>query len=201
MSAVRVAAGRTPVMAAIGTLRLGCDLCQITAVEQMLTDDQAALDRLFHPQEQAYAMAQAHPAQHLAGIFAAKEALAKAVREPRLLGAYYRGAIISHTSEGAPQILLSEDLAAALARAGIQVLDLSISHDGEYAMAAALVEVIGRIDQASPRQAESPDGLSCAKCQMTLKSLSERNLAEVLIKAEDKEGRPQYLCPICLRGW
>ena len=195
----------------MSSLRLGCDLCQIAAIEQMLKEDLGAAERLFNAEERSYAMTQAEPAQHLAGIFAAKEALGKAVREPGLLGKYHKEVTVDHREGGAPYLRLSEPLIRALAGAGIQIIDCSISHDGEYAMAAVLVEWV---DHQRPEQKGEPasqssrgsaeetaDGVRCHRCLLTLDYLREQHITEVLIKAEGVGGTTLYLCPVCMKGW
>ena len=193
------------------SLRLGCDLCQIVTIKQILSDDSGLLDRLFNPEERAYAMTQTQPEQHLAGAFAAKEALAKAVREPKLLGKYQKEVTVSHRDEGVPYLRPSDGLARVLAEKGINIVDLSISHDGDYAMAAVLVEVT---DSSGSENEHDPNtkaressrnttaiNLRCYRCLLTLKYLSDQRIADFLIKVEDKNGGARYLCPVCVRGW
>lgn len=171
----------------MSSLRIGCDLCQVNVIEQMLKEQDGSLERLFNAQEREYAMAQGNPAHHLAGVFAAKEALAKALKQPGLLGTYNKEVTIGHQSDGAPTLRLSGGLSAAFAEQGIRIADLSISHDGDYAMAAVVVEGAGP--------------LKCHRCHLSLEYLSEQKIADVLLEGRDKEGFVRYLCPVCLRGW
>ena len=159
-------------------------------IKEML-EDPVALDRLFNTEELAYAGARARPEEHLAGAFAAKEALAKALREPARLGKYYREVSVGHRADGTAYLRLSDALASSLTRLGARVIDVTISHDGDYAVAAVLMEM--RDEAKNPRR--------CRKCQLTLDYLSEQKIADILIRGEDRDGVPQYLCPVCLRGW
>ena len=172
------------------SLRVGCDLCQISTMEQMLTGRDGSLERLFDPEEQRYARAHAQPAQHLAGVFAAKEALAKAVRQPKLLGKYHREVVVAHLEDGSPVLRLSDALSVALSGLGLRVLDCSISHDGGYAMATVLVTLI---NGAEP--------LQCRKCLRRLEALREQGITDALISVKGAAGTTEYLCPPCLRGW
>jgi holo-[acyl-carrier protein] synthase len=172
------------------TLRLGCDLCRITVIKEMLQDP-VALDRLFDTGELAYAGARVRPEEHLAGVFAAKEALAKALRAPELLGKYYRDVAVGHRDDGAAYLLPSEALASSLTRLGARIIDVTISHDGDYAVAAVLVEMTD--DARNPRR--------CRKCLLTLDYLTAQKIADILIRGEDRDWMPQFLCPVCLRGW
>lgn len=170
-------------------LKIGCDLCQVASLEQMLQEDPGSLERLFNDQERRYAMAQGRPAQHLAGIFAAKEALAKAIRKPELLGKYHQEVTVGHREDGTPVFFLSEKLRETFLSQGIRPCDLSISHDGDYAVAAVLVEL------------SQTDRLHCHRCLIPLKSLSEQGIADFLVLGSDPTGAPRYLCPVCVRGW
>lgn len=170
----------------MGSFRVGCDVCQIAPMEEMLRDGQGSLERLFSPEERQYALSQGRPAQHLAGVFAAKEALAKAVREPDLLGKYYQEVTVGHAEDGAPNLRFSERLAASFSEEGIRVADLSISHDGDYAVAAVLVE---------------RGKLQCDQCLLTLSTLQEQGIADALIPIVTRDGQPRYRCPVCMRGW
>jgi len=174
------------------SLRVGCDLCEIAAMEQLLADRDGGLEKLFDPEEHRYAMAHAHPAQHLAGIFAAKEALAKAVRSPGVLGTFHREVVVTHLEDGSPSLRCSEVLQGTLQRLGVRVLDCSISHDGAYAMATVLVEAT---------QHDTPGTRRCDRCLLTLESLATRGICDVLVRVEHADGTSRYLCPVCVRGW
>jgi holo-[acyl-carrier protein] synthase len=173
------------------SLRLGCDLCQIDMIGQMLKENAPILERLFNGEELAYATARTRPEEHLAGVFAAKEALAKALRNPGLLGKYHKEVTVSHREDGAVYLRLSDVLAVTLARIGANIVDVSISHDGEYAMAVVLIEMTD--DKGTQGR--------CGKCLLTLDYLSGQKITDVLIRVEDRNGTLQYLCPVCLRGW
>jgi len=167
-------------------LQVGCDVCRIEAFESMLKEEPAALERIFNPEEHQYALSQGRPAEHLAGVFAAKEALGKAVREPSLLGKYYREVTVSHPQGGAPVLQLSGRLADVFSKQGIFVTDLSISHDGDYAVAAVLIE---------------KKQLQCDQCSISLSALEERGIADRLLQVVAKDGKVSYRCPVCFRGW
>ena len=170
----------------MGMLQIGCDLCRIDSLDQMLKNEPESLERLFNPEERGHALSQKEPARHLAGVFAAKEALAKAIRDPKLLGKFYREVTVAHQENGAPELRLSDRLSESLSGQGIRVADCSISHDGEYAVAAVLIE-------------KKP--LRCDQCGMSLSVLEERGISSNLLQIVDKSGKAGYLCPACFRGW
>jgi len=68
-------------------------------------------------------------AHQLAGIFAAKEAISKALSMPP---GHWLDIVIEHLPSGAPDVVLLGSHPKP------QELSISISHDGEYAMACAL---------------------------------------------------------------
>lgn len=117
---------------------LGCDLCAIPRMEKILQDGRF-LNRYFTANERAYILDRVHAAQTAAGIFAAKEALLKALGTG-LGGLALQDIEITHTPLGAPEYVCNEKLCAILQKAGAQRAFLSISHDGDYAMATAVLE-------------------------------------------------------------
>ena len=117
---------------------LGCDLCAIPRMEKIIGDGRF-LNRFFTDSERAYILDRVHAAQTAAGIFAAKEALLKAVGTG-LSGLDMREIEITHTSLGAPAYVLNEKTCAILHTVGASRVFLSISHDGDYAMATAVLE-------------------------------------------------------------
>jgi len=117
---------------------LGCDLCAIGRMEEIIEDGRF-LRRYFTENEQEYILDHARAAQTAAGIFAAKEALLKALGTG-LGGLDMRCIEITHTALGAPEYTANEHFSAALQKVGASRAYVSISHDGDYAMATAVLE-------------------------------------------------------------
>jgi len=82
------------------------------------------LDRLFSPSEVDGATA-----EHLAGVFAAKEAACKALQIP---SGNWHAFHVSYKNNGAPHI--SVDLPEVI----LGDVSVSISHDGDYAFAVVI---------------------------------------------------------------
>lgn len=80
-------------------------------------------ERIFHPAESS-----GQQAPQLAGIFAAKEAVCKALSLPP---GRWLDILIEHAPSGAPNAVLLGSIPQP------QELSLSISHDGDYALAFA----------------------------------------------------------------
>lgn len=117
---------------------LGCDLCAIPRMEKIMVDGRF-LTRYFTQGERAYIAARARGAQTAAGIFAAKEALVKALGTG--FGPLAPADVeITHDASGAPAYLINEKTRAALQSRGADQVFLSISHDGDYALATAVLE-------------------------------------------------------------
>ena len=117
---------------------LGCDLCAVSRMNGIIHDTRF-LERYFTEAERAYITGRVRSAETAAGIFAAKEALLKALGTG-LGGLDFAAVEIAHTSLGAPEYVMNEKLCSALGKVGAQRVFLSISHDGDYAMATAVLE-------------------------------------------------------------
>lgn len=116
---------------------LGLDLCEIARMEKLLQDDRF-LHRYFTPDEIEYVRSRGvGAARSLAGLFAAREALGKALGGG--IDFDLKEAEIVHTESGAPRYRLS---GALQSRVGDDLLFLSISHDGGVAAAVCLIESV-----------------------------------------------------------
>ena len=114
---------------------LGLDLCEIARMEKQLQNDRF-LTRFFTPGEIEYVRSRgAGAAATLAGLFAAREALGKALGGG--IDFELKEAEVCHTESGAPCFRLSGRLKE---RVGNARLLLSISHDGGMAAAVCLLE-------------------------------------------------------------
>ncbi len=118
---------------------IGCDLSGISRWEDGDTLIRL-IDRWFCPEERDYILSRgAAAAQSAAGIFCAKEALAKA------LGTGFRSAApqeicVLHTEGGQPYYRLSGTAARTAGDLGARHLHLSITHDGGMAAAFCVAE-------------------------------------------------------------
>ena len=119
----------------------GVDLAEVARIAQMQADHgRHFLDRCFTPAEQAYCLDHRLSAVHLAGRFAAKEAILK------VLGTGWRGEIawtdmeILNDPAGKPVLRLTGESARIAAHLGITRWHLSISHTDTHAIASAIGE-------------------------------------------------------------
>ena len=103
---------------------IGIDLVAVRRFKKIKKTDYGAWNRVFSEQEWDYAFHDTHSAEHLAGMFAAKEAAMKASGKAGIEN--LKMFEITHTAECAPR----------LNKRGYCV---SISHDHAYAIAVVLV--------------------------------------------------------------
>lgn len=117
----------------------GIDLVEVGRIALMQADHGATfLDRCFTKAEQAYCLDHRHAAVHLAGRFAAKEAIVK------VFGTGLRGKMawtdmeILNDHLGRPVLTLSGATAEMAAGMGIVEWHLSITHTENHATASAI---------------------------------------------------------------
>ena len=117
---------------------IGIDLCEIARMEKLLEDGRF-LSRYFSPEEQAYIAGKGRSAaQTLAGIFAAKEALGKAMDVG--ITADIREISVLHDGNGTPYYMLSGEYARLAEDRRISSFFLSISHENGMAAAVCVAE-------------------------------------------------------------
>jgi len=107
-------------------VNVGCDVVQVSRIEKMMST-QSVLKKVFHPSELLR-----FEAEHLAGIFAVKEATFKALGLPS--DSWLMIEVKYHPS-GKPELVL----ASKIDKLKIQSMDCSISHDGGLAFAVVTV--------------------------------------------------------------
>ena len=119
---------------------IGVDLVRIPRLRQVVDRWQERfLRRVFTEAELAYCFKRRDPIPHLAARFAAKEAALKALGTGLSMGISWRELEVRRERGEAPQMILSGRCRAiGEAKGGRRVL-LSITHDGEYALAQAML--------------------------------------------------------------
>jgi holo-[acyl-carrier protein] synthase len=120
---------------------VGIDLVRIARIRQAIARWQDRfLERVFTEDELAYARRRRDPAEHLAARFAAKEAGLKALGTGLSMGVRWRELEVRRARGEPPRLALSGRTAALGAARGIRALHVSLTHDGDYAMAQVLAE-------------------------------------------------------------
>ena len=119
---------------------IGIDLVQIPRLRRVVERWQDRfLERVFTEEELAYCRARRDPVPHLAARFAAKEAGLKALGTGLRLGVRWHELEVRR-ERGQPPVLVLSGRSRAIgeARGGRRML-LTLTHDGEYACAQAML--------------------------------------------------------------
>ncbi|WP_165872915.1 holo-ACP synthase [Nocardioides jejuensis] len=126
---------------------VGVDLVHVPSFAEQLAQPGSRFADVFTPGERRDVAARGGHARHFAARWAAREALVKAwsqlvYGEPPLLGdEALRQIEVACDAWGRPRLLLGGDVAAYL---GECRADLSLSHDGEYAVAYVVLSAASR---------------------------------------------------------
>ena len=78
--------------------------------------------------------------EHVGGLFAAKEAVLKALGTGWAQGLSFRQVEVTSTLSGSPEIVLHEQALARAKGLSVDAIHLSISHERSYAVAIAVLE-------------------------------------------------------------
>lgn len=116
---------------------IGVDLVDLKRFEQQLKKNPKLLDRVFHSVEKNYTPRQ------LAGSWAAKEAVIKAVGD--IQGIHLSELSVVRDSLGKPWLNAEGSTALRLREAGIAKLHLSLSHDAGVLVAYVVAEAAGEL--------------------------------------------------------
>lgn len=111
---------------------VGVDIVDIARFEKSIERTPSLPERLFTEGERG------RPVQSLAGHFAAKEALIKALAGSG--GMNWHEVVVVQNEDGAPSFVLSGKAFARMQTKGVSAVHLSISHDAGLAIAVVLAE-------------------------------------------------------------
>ncbi|MDE3203247.1 MAG: holo-ACP synthase [Acidobacteriota bacterium] len=116
---------------------LGLDVVDIPRFREVLRRRPALAERLFSPDELAYAATLANPAPTLAGRFATKEAVMKALGVG--LGAVdWKDISVQRRAGGAPELAVQGRAAELARKFGVGSWKMSISHTDTVATATVV---------------------------------------------------------------
>lgn len=111
---------------------IGSDICSISRLEQSLSRTPKLSERLFHENELGLS------GQSLAARFAAKEAIAKAIGDPRLFS--FSEIEITKNASGKPDVKFHHTTKERIQKLGNLNFHLSLTHDAGIALATVVVE-------------------------------------------------------------
>ena len=117
---------------------VGIDVVLVSRFARALTRTPLLADRLFTEAERATPSGNPRSPESLAGRFAAKEAVAKALGAPA--GMHWHDCEVVTDPDGRPWLTVSGTVAAVAAERGITRWHLSLSHDGGIASAMVVAE-------------------------------------------------------------
>jgi len=123
----------------MSVLGIGIDLVEVARIARLLErHGERAVARICNPGE--CDMRRAVLDQHLAGLFAAKEAVLKALGTGWAQGTAFRQVEVVRAPGGAPGVQLHDVAEARAAAMGVRRIHLSITHERGYAAAVAVLE-------------------------------------------------------------
>src|SRR2546425_1593898 len=133
---------------------IGVDLVNIPRMRDVIDRwRDRFLQRVFPKGEIAYCRARRDPAQHFAARFAAKEAGLKALGTGLRLGVSWRELEVRRERGQAPTLVLSgRSREIGRARGGQRML-LALTHEGDYALAQAMLVADDAAIDATPETA------------------------------------------------
>jgi holo-[acyl-carrier protein] synthase len=120
---------------------VGTDIVEVGRFERFVREGNISLlERLFTPAEQEYCCARRRSAQHFALRFAAKEAFLKALGTGLREGLSWQHVEVVNDALGKPELKLEGKAAEMASENGINTIHVSLSHDGNYAVAMVVLE-------------------------------------------------------------
>jgi holo-[acyl-carrier protein] synthase len=122
-------------------LGTGVDIVEVSRIDASYAQfGERLLNRILHPDEIVYCVAQKNPAPFLAARFAAKEAISKALGTGIGEDLGWQDIEIKKKDSGEPFVRLHNKGLALLQKRGGGTLHLTISHTSQYAVAMAILE-------------------------------------------------------------
>lgn len=116
---------------------VGVDIIEIERIRSALKRwGDRFKSKVYLPDEVKYCESRHHPAQHFAVRFAAKEAVAKAIKSSSDVTMKWRDVEILTQKGGAPKVRLHGEAAQRFSN---HILSLSVSHSDESAVAVAIL--------------------------------------------------------------
>ncbi len=120
---------------------VGIDIVDISRIKEAEKRwGQRFLERVFTEGEIKYAMLNVSPHPRLAARFAVKEAVSKAMGTGITNGITWKDTEVISRDSGRPEILLHGKLRELAESMGVTGIHVSISHDGDHAIAQVVLE-------------------------------------------------------------
>lgn len=137
--ALRAALSAAAYPAGASVLGLGIDLCEIDRIEEALArHGRRFLERVCVPGEVRRPLESRRIAEHVAGLFAAKEAAMKALGTG-MRGVAFREIAVARAPGGAPRLVLTGRARARADALGVAAAHVSITHGRRDAASVVLL--------------------------------------------------------------
>lgn len=118
----------------------GIDIVSIQRIGKILDKDGSTfVNRVFSAAEQEYCKKKKNPATHFAARFAAKEAYGKALGVGLGPSGNFADIEVCNEESGAPRLNLRGEAKEIFASKGGKGIFLSLSHDGDSAIASVII--------------------------------------------------------------
>lgn len=119
---------------------IGLDLVKIERIRTLAERwRERFLERLYTEAERRYCFERASPYASLAGRFAAKEAVLKAIGTGWSAGVSWQDIQVVNDGSGKPVAQVQGRAGALLQEAGVTDIHISLSHDADYAIAQVVL--------------------------------------------------------------
>lgn len=120
---------------------IGVDVVMISRIRGALQRwGEKFMRRIFTEEEVAYCMRKRDPAPSFAARFAAKEAFFKALGPGQKRGIRWKEVGVENEKSGRPSFSIHQDRRVFMDAEGIARVHLSLSHDGDFAIAHVVLE-------------------------------------------------------------
>ncbi|MBP1744148.1 MAG: holo-ACP synthase [Firmicutes bacterium] len=120
---------------------IGTDIVEICRIEKALERSEKFMQKVFSSHEQEYLKSRKMRPEYVAGRFAAKEAVSKAMGTG-FVGFGFTDVEIVRAASGKPEVVLKEKADKVARGFGEYKIHLSITHGRDCAVAFAVLEVL-----------------------------------------------------------
>ncbi|MEO0137326.1 MAG: holo-ACP synthase [candidate division WOR-3 bacterium] len=120
---------------------IGIDIIEVTRIKSAVEKHKNFVDKIFAPEELKFSERGVFRYEELAGRFAAKEAVLKAIKTGWRRGISYRDVVILNEKSGAPYVVLSGRAKEICTELKIDKIFISISHTKELAVGLAIATI------------------------------------------------------------
>lgn len=115
------------------------DLAPISKIRRVFEGRTTLLEDVFTREELRYSLRRRRPFEHLAARYAAKEAVFKGLRTGLTGAVRWTDVEVVREAGGGPRVVLRGEAARLAAARGYRRCALSLTHAGDYALAAVLL--------------------------------------------------------------